>query len=571
MSPSLPSTQAIASECTFTLSGVRPHRVLRASGQVITCALTHPRYGEIARVIVWHFDRTFIRGRYLTTDLDGEAREDRDMYVLYTFVFDKFGKRWENRDRPEVESLMLKSILDSGLPMLSGDFILRSWLAGKPYFARGHTEEYLLPAQKEWNQVARAALLRNVGFRLIGRTDVFAYTKNSSHPSRSLSVLDDSVLDAPFTNIPNLKNGSLTLGLPYSGDPLSPEDRWKLFPIHSYIMADNLPEDDLDYVISKRYLADPSIIHQRDDLGSTPRYIAVMKLRVSAVSTLLALGARDDIDRRDNIFRLTAREICERNMIEERYVRDGLDGTFDGFDEKHLRMMWMMKKYGDDVDEGTDPRTRLDRCEDDTRESGKAAALLSHPCPSKARESSRDVELHLAKSNTESKHLHQSFQRRDQTLIFLPPHLRQKLSPQLYTGWRALLSSLVVFFDPSGPFTQLDLKVKPTLKSLQPSCLWENPCVDTIILSVDHGLVSTTNVRSIRYFLENGGLVEYALDYIMCMALDESPLSPRGKETLEDESWQDMPSCVNDLDFEMVRAKCCPEHRGLWGPWREGF
>lgn len=94
MSPSLPSTQAIASECTFTLSGARPHRVLRASGQVITCALTHPRYGEIARVIVWHFDRTFIRGRYLTTDLDGEAREDRDMYVLYTFVFDKFGKVW---------------------------------------------------------------------------------------------------------------------------------------------------------------------------------------------------------------------------------------------------------------------------------------------------------------------------------------------------------------------------------------------------------------------------------------------------------------------------------------------
>lgn len=194
---------------------------------------------------------------------------------------------------------------------------------------------------------------------------MFAYTKNSSHPSRSLSVLDDSVLDAPFTNIPNLKNGSLTLGLPYSGDPLSPEDRWKLFPIHSYIMADNLPEDDLDYVISKRYLADPSIIHQRDDLGSTPLYIAVMKLRVSAVWTLLALGARDDIDRRDNIFRLTAREICERNMIEERYVRDGLDGTFDGFDEKYLRMMWMMKKYGDDVDEETDPRTRLERCEDE--------------------------------------------------------------------------------------------------------------------------------------------------------------------------------------------------------------
>lgn len=127
---------------------------------------------------------------------------------------------------------MLKSILDSELPMLSEDFILRSSLAGKPYFARGHTEEYLLPAQKERNQVARAALLRNVrmsicychpytyssqvltrssfflsfaqvGFRLIGRTDVFAYTKNSSHPSRSLSVLDDSVLDAPFTNIPN--------------------------------------------------------------------------------------------------------------------------------------------------------------------------------------------------------------------------------------------------------------------------------------------------------------------------------------------------------------------------------
>lgn len=46
--------------------------------------------------------------------------------------------------------------------MLSGDFILRSSLAGKPYFARGHTEEYLLPAQKERNQVARAALLRNV-------------------------------------------------------------------------------------------------------------------------------------------------------------------------------------------------------------------------------------------------------------------------------------------------------------------------------------------------------------------------------------------------------------------------
>lgn len=90
-----------------------------------------------------------------------------------------------------------------------------------------------------------------------------------------------------------------------------------------------------------------------------------MKLRVSAVRTLLALGARDDIDRGDNILRLTAREICKRNMIEEQYVRDGLDGTFDGFDEKYLRMMWMMKKYGDDVDEGTDPRTRLERCEDE--------------------------------------------------------------------------------------------------------------------------------------------------------------------------------------------------------------
>lgn len=79
------------------------------------------------------------------------------------------------------------------------------------------------------------------------------------------------------------------------------------------------------------------------------------------------------------------------------------------------------------------------------------------------------------------------------------------------------------------------------------------------------------NLRSIRHFLENSGLVEYAINYIICMALDESPLSLCGKEILEGESWQDMPSCVNDLDFEMVRAKCCPQHRGLWGPWREGF
>lgn len=125
MPPSLPSTQAIASECTFTLSGIRPHRVLKASVQVVTCVLTHPSYGEIARVLVWHFDRTLIRGRYLITDLDGEAREDRDMYVLYTFVFNKFGKVWpwigDVADEWNRGSGVWGRELDEGMLILVGD------------------------------------------------------------------------------------------------------------------------------------------------------------------------------------------------------------------------------------------------------------------------------------------------------------------------------------------------------------------------------------------------------------------------------------------------------------------
>lgn len=121
--------------------------------------------------------------------------------------------------------------------------------------------------------------------------------------------------------------------------------------MHYYL--ETIVEEQIPLVILELHRSKPSIIHDRDYRGFTPLLMAVKVQSVAATRVLLSLGASSDIDRRDNVTFMSARELCGTCLHKLKQNDDAQCGVYRGFDEKFLRIKWLMKKaLGEDVGVG---------------------------------------------------------------------------------------------------------------------------------------------------------------------------------------------------------------------------
>jgi hypothetical protein len=113
-------------------------------------------------------------------------------------------------------------------------------------------------------------------------------------------------------------------------------------PLHHAIATVN--DASIENIIRTAHSADPTSIHQQDDNGFQPLFLAAGLGKLEAVRTLLALGVQDDLTRRDNADGLTALEVCAKEMRSTREFCETMLHKWDGYPEEQLRIKVMLKK-----------------------------------------------------------------------------------------------------------------------------------------------------------------------------------------------------------------------------------
>lgn len=152
------------------------------------------------------------------------------------------------------------------------------------------------------------------GFRRIGRTPYFAYSTDPEHRSRSLAAKDDvpSYTDeAPQFHVRDIGVIDIRSFSDDRGEVLK-----SLYPLHYEI--ENRRDLSIIAILEEAYNRDPQSIHAQDDQGHTAVFIAARCFKVSALNTLLKLGATEDLLRRDNIDAKTPLEALTYSMQRNR-------------------------------------------------------------------------------------------------------------------------------------------------------------------------------------------------------------------------------------------------------------
>ncbi|EIM79952.1 uncharacterized protein STEHIDRAFT_172939 [Stereum hirsutum FP-91666 SS1] len=443
----------------------------------------------------------------------------------------------------------------------------------------------------------RISLLRSVGFRRVGRTAVFAFATSPTHPSRYISARDD-IDNPPPPDCPVVsKDGVLTYGRPDDLEPIGAEYDSRFFPVHYYLQT--ALEEQIPLIILGFHRSKPSIIHDRDYRGFTPLLVAVQQPSVAAVRVLLSLGASRDIDRRDNVAFMSARELCGRLLNKRKEKDDAEFGVFRGFDEKFLRIKWLMKKaLGEAVGMGGGTEEEYVR----KRRWGYRCSVIIDRIPHIP-----DALLTAPRNRHTQSASESSFkftpikdQDVDPSLCFLPSHIRTRLTPPLYKGWRAtfwLIHSFLrhTLFQDAPTVSNLREHLKTKLKTVGTKSKTRENCKLTPGMSFTVGV---EELEAVDFYLSNGGLLDFSIDYIFQISSMSTytlntthpsliPLRLHDRtlnlvrllglslslESPDSGFGRKIRKCALDEELEMARDWCCPGYSKemlKWGPHEIG-
>jgi hypothetical protein len=143
------------------------------------------------------------------------------------------------------------------------------------------------------------------------------------------------------------------------------------------------------------------------------------------------------------------------------------------------------------------------------------------------------------------------------SLMYIPPELHPAIFKTFYKGYSEVFKGISrALARPSIP----------------------TPSVVLFESSVNGGGMGYFDSQALHFYLNKGGRVEFALDCITHAAKEQSPLGDGSFEDLWDDEdsgsdlgWKEMPTCRNDLEFELVRARLGLDPRRMWGPYRSSF
>ncbi|TCD67051.1 hypothetical protein EIP91_000613 [Steccherinum ochraceum] len=370
----------------------------------------------------------------------------------------------------------------------------------------------------------------------IGRTPYVAYSKNPEHPSRQLAAADDAPTnhyDVYDTTIPlegsGLPNGASEFplhqaiaccGLRFAKDRQRPFE--SSFPIDRYI----------NLVRARQ----PALLHSQDTVGCTPLHTAASSWCKPAIKALLnpsIVGPETDLFRRDNWLGRTPVEELEQQM------RNAMDFDVrvafqprEPYPDEGLSCAYLLRvAAGEDV--GTEEafiKQRRWGCTCGQCAGGWFSPRLRYRVHNQAEYLYDMMEVSLDEHPTDSSPARYGVM----GMAYIPLHLLPNAKGQFFDGFREVVHEIML-----GCRKDSNKDVVPSIHNVRN---W-----------------STPNPLTQEYF-GHGGLVDYALDFVLDSTKEQSPLGTSEWDTyMEDgigrQEWAALPICQNDLNFELVRER----------------
>ncbi|KAK7057664.1 ankyrin repeat family protein [Favolaschia claudopus] len=373
------------------------------------------------------------------------------------------------------------------------------------------------------------AFFRKNHFRRIGRTGFFGFSSRLDHPSRNIPMADDAdALDNSFSNTAS-----------------SPEEQRIQFPLHSAIVNDKTVN--IMSVIQSFYDQDPASIHKPDNMGATPILVAAGSQNLNAIRKLLEWDISADLENAANSEGVTPLERLADSMRSGREFAEIFLG-WNGYSNDELTMQYLLKQG-------------LVQNIDATLPDYIAKSKYGCTCNQCAGG-------------------------------WLSPRMRFRLDTNA-VFWADSMPMNFDMFTKGRPQNPLDMMDSPS--SYIPPALYPNFYLSFYkgycdILRAIYDFLNTTTAEPLsanavvpfiaanqytQFFFAKGGRIEYAFDSITDCAREQSPLGDNSfSETFDDdEDWMSLPTCANDLEFQLVRRMIglddTPGSGQRWGRYYE--
>ncbi|KAF8066500.1 ankyrin repeat family protein [Lyophyllum atratum] len=511
----------------------------------ITLELNHPEFGLVGSLSAMKIIRHFCRGSFLEV-MDAHSDEFHQFSVA---LFDKFGRvrPWllEQGNRrgsgcwgSELNDGQLVYVLDMNVNEKYRNKGLGSWMLEK-LVASEHVDEgdavvcWPTPInvrdKTEWANVKKkqVAFVRKNGFRRIGRTGFFGYSPDPDHPSRKIPICAD----------PDEQSGDFDTP---ADQALTSEQVEAKYPLHIAIV--NVSGAQVADAIKAHYENDPSSIHKADASGLTPIHAALGRANVHAVQALLDLGVADDMQDAQNAGGMTPLEGLADKMRSTREFVETMLGVWNGYSTDELTCEFLAKR-------AMGMPTLADNLEAYVakRKWGCTCGVCVGGWLSKRMRFRLEVQAGLNRDNM-SMEIYSGFESRvahpDPLALcgigYIPSHLHQYVFKTFYVGYQSVFDTILTVL------AKTDLPLSKDVISQR-------------ILGAE----------GVTFFFNKGGKIEYALDAVTDSAREQSPLGDSTfEETFEDhEEYAPLPTCDNDLEFDLVRRMIGLDPKLRWGPY----
>ncbi|KAK7057699.1 ankyrin repeat family protein [Favolaschia claudopus] len=512
--------------------------------EIISAAIDHPQYGNIGSLKAWRIYRSRCPGAFLRI-LD---QDNSEMHTFSITLFDKFGHA-----RPELVNPGYRSgtgcwgrELDSGALVYILGFNIRPAYRGQGIGTRA-LSQFLASEHVKiddivicWPSPSRIhdrclwsitrsrqiAFFRKNHFRRIGRTNFFGYSPKQDHPSRAIAMENDI--------------GALDHDFPASD--LGAEERKFRYPLLYAVAEDKSPS--VAAVIQACYERDPESIRRPDEKGFTPIFGAATCSNLHAVRKLLEWDMRAELQSTSNAEGVTPLERLADTMRSTREFSETYLG-WDGYSDQELTIEYLLKK--------ATPGQVVNATNISEYIAGAKYGCTCNQCAGGWLSPRMRFRLHFdAVFWADS--MPMNFERFPQGQImhpsdmmdgpsdFIPPALHPSFYLSFYKGLCGVMRAIANHLEST-----------------------------TRVLSVEGVLAFVKPNEHSQYFFKRGGRIEHAFDSITNNAEDQSEL---GDDTFweyfgEDEAWLSLPTCANDLEFELVRKMIGLDARQQWGPYRK--
>ncbi|KAJ7503118.1 ankyrin repeat family protein [Mycena galericulata] len=514
------------------------HPEHRTAFEIISLKVNHPQYGDIVSLKAWRIFRRNFAPQFLPIMFEGELHEfavtlfDKYGYVR-PYLVDPGHRRGTGCWGREMNTGHLMYILDIRVKKSHRGQGVGTWtllqLLGSEHVRPDDTVICCpTPARIDdvniWNAVRnkQIAFFRKNQFRRIGRTHFFGYSPKPDHPSRNIPL--DADIGALEDNFPQ---------------PAT-DDIQTQFPLLFAIANDS--SANIAATIQSLYNKDPASIHQADNKGFTPIFIAASTMNVPAVRKLLEWDLRADLENAENVQGATPLEgLADIMQATREFAEIFLQWT--GYSDEELTIQSLLKramgqmvnddilsaKYGCTCNQCAggwlSPRMRIRLC----RES---CVVMNYIESDGALADETGFWADSMPMNFESFKKGQpattkQIMTMDFPSGFIPPALYPNLYLSFYRGYSNILEGIRLFLDASEGALSAE-RVLPFIKMDSHS----------------------------KFYFAKGGRIEYAFDAITRATQDASPLADDTFSELyrDDEDWVTLPTCANDLEFKLVRA-----------------